>query len=81
MYGLIRNLVFGMFVSFFVFDVDAQTLADSAWRVTMDTSRFGPVETVLQFHEHDGKLIAESLSGALEIIQPLPNARRCFRFR
>lgn len=44
------------------------------WQVTLETGRFGPIETYLRLDEIDGQLRGRSLSGALDLIRTLPGA-------
>lgn len=55
--------------------VSAQSLTETNWRVTFQTSRFGPVETVLTFEKRDGGFYAHNHSGPPAIIQKFPGAK------
>ncbi len=50
------------------------TLAGTTWHVTLDTHRFGPVETVIAFEEQDGQFTGTSQNGSLEVLRTLPGA-------
>lgn len=53
----------------------ADPLAGTAWRVTLQTQQYGPVETTLVFEVRGDSIVGHSLSGARELIAGLPKAR------
>lgn len=54
-------------------DMHAQDLLTATpWRVTIESHRFGPLETVLNFDEDHGQVTGTSASGSLASIRTLP---------
>ncbi len=64
-----------IFLSGMSVQVSAQSLTETNWKVTFQTSRFGPVESVLSFEKRDSALYAHSLSGSSALIKKFPRAK------
>lgn len=53
----------------------ANSLTDKRWRVTFQTGKFGPVETILEFKKDGEGFHAYNLSGSREVIETLPQVK------
>lgn len=71
------KIIFVLILLFSIFNIiNAQKLSENKWRVTIQTDRFGPFETVLQFKKHNEKIYGFSNSGSQNVIAKFPKAQK-----